>query len=77
MYTVQEPLELLTFHNYYLWLFFDMLPGLKITETLQWSAPLQPVGVVAGIPAIAFRAFIIYGVLSALKSWWKGRAEKE
>ena len=75
-YSSKEARDLVSFNLYYLWLFLDMLPGLKVTETLGLTTPLQPEGVVAGLPVIAFRIFVAYGLLRALKSWWSAREEK-
>ena len=75
-YSSEWPLTFASFHLYYLWLFLEMLPVLKITETLNLSAPVQPQGVVAGLPVIAFRVFVVYGLLRALKIWWSARGPK-
>ena len=76
VYTSEEPLTFVSFHLYYLWLFLEMLPVLKITETLNLTAPIQPKGFVAGLPVIAFRGFVVYGLLRALKIWWNAREPK-
>jgi hypothetical protein len=75
-YTSGEARTFLSFHIYYLWLFLDMLPGLNATETLSLTAPLQSEGVIAGLPVIAFRAFVVFGLLRALKTWWSARDPK-
>lgn len=61
------------FNVYYLWVFADLIPGLGITKTLSWTAPVQPANAVAGIPVLVFRAFIVLGFLKALKTWWQAR----
>lgn len=75
-YSSEGPLTFVSFHLYYLWLFLEMLPVLKITETLNLTAPVQFEGVVAGLPVIAFRVFVVYGLLRALKIWWSVRELK-
>jgi hypothetical protein len=72
-YTTEGYMDLIAFNSYYLWLFADMLPVLKVTETLDLAAPIAPVGVVAGLPVLAFRAFVMYGLLKAIKAWWSER----
>jgi hypothetical protein len=62
-----------TLISYYVWVFLDMLPGIKASELLAFTAPLRPMNSVAGIPVIAFRAFVLFGLLAALKVWWQGR----
>jgi hypothetical protein len=75
-YRSEAPRTFVSFHLYYLWLFLEILPILKITETLNLTAPVQPEGVVAGLPVIAFRVFVVYGLLRALKIWWSAREPK-
>ena len=61
------------FTTYYVWVLLDMLPGLKATELLAFDAPTVPKNALAGIPVIAFRAFIVFGLLAALRVWWRDR----
>lgn len=56
--------------EYYLWLFWDLLPGLKVTETLNLPAPLHPTTPAAGLPVLAFRALVLFGLLNAVRQWW-------
>ena len=69
-------LDLFSYSNYYLWLFLEMIPLLKVNETLGLIAPLQPVGFVAGLPILAFRAVVLFALLKSLKEWWSIRNEK-
>ena len=62
------------FIAYYLWVFADMIPGLAVTRTLDWTPLVKPHGVVGGFPVLAFRAFILFGFLKALRGWWQARA---
>lgn len=64
-----------TFITYFFWVFLDMLPGLEIPELLNLQSPLKPKNSLAGIPVISFRAFVLFGVLAALKFWWRGREQ--
>ncbi|HKX60369.1 MAG TPA: hypothetical protein VJS65_00975 [Verrucomicrobiae bacterium] len=61
------------FITYYLWVLLDMLPGLQVNELLTFAPPLKPKNAVAGIPVIAFRTFVLLGLLKTLKVWWEGR----
>jgi hypothetical protein len=63
--------------SYYVWVLLDMLPGLDIPELLGFDAPLKPKNPIAGIPVIVFRAFVLFGLLAALKMWWEGRKASE
>lgn len=60
---------------YFVWVLLDMLPGLQVTDLLSFDPSLEPKNAVAGIPVIAFRAFVLFGLLAALKEWWKGRKD--
>jgi hypothetical protein len=71
-----DKLDLFSYTNYYLWLFLEMIPLLKVNETLGLVAPLQSVGFVAGLPVLAFRALILFALLKSLKEWWSIRNEK-
>ena len=61
--------------TYYVWVFLDMLPAVKATELLAFLPPLKPTNSVAGLPVMAFRAFVFLGLLAALRVWWQGRKQ--
>ena len=65
--------EYATFANYYVWVLLDMLPGMKVPELLALDAPLVPRNAAAGVPVIAFRTFVLFGLLAALKDWWQAK----
>ena len=72
--TPQQSQEYATFAGYYVWVLLDMLPGMKVPELLSFEVPpLKPRNAVAGIPVIAFRTFIFFGLLAALKAWWQAK----
>jgi hypothetical protein len=71
-----DNLELFSYTSYYLWLFLEMIPLLKVNETLGLVAPLQSVGFVAGLPVLAFRALVLFALLKSLREWWSIRKEK-
>jgi hypothetical protein len=71
-----ENLDLFSYNNYYMWLFFEMIPLLKVNDALGLVAPLQPVGFVAGLPVLTFRIIVLYVLLKGLKTWWTSRIEK-
>jgi hypothetical protein len=71
-----ENLGLFAYNNYYLWQFLDLIPLLKVNDTLGLGAPLQPVGFVAGLPVLAFRALILFVLLKRVREWWAGRNKK-
>jgi hypothetical protein len=59
--------------GYYLWVLLDMLPGLKVPELLAFKIPLTPTNAAAGVPVIAFRVVVLFGLLGTLKVWWHQR----
>jgi len=61
------------FFEYYVWVFVDMLPGLEVSETLNFKPPIEPVDSVAGLPVLLFRAFVIFGIIASFKIWWSNR----
>lgn len=63
----------LVFNAYYFHVMLDLLPGLDAAKTLSFEAPLQPKNWVAGLPVVAFRAFIIFGVVAGVRAWWVAR----
>jgi len=74
-YEPAPPLEIayLTFNSYYLWVLVDLIPGLDAARTLVLEAPIKPKNWVAGLPVVAFRAFVIFGILAGVKVWWAGK----
>jgi len=73
VYETPKEYSLGTFLDYYVYLFLEMIPALKICDTLNFSKLIDSKDVVAGIPVLAFRVFVVIGVLGAFKSWWKTR----
>ena len=79
-WAVYEPTPLadqayVNFATYYIWVLLDMLPGLQASDLLSFDPSLKPKNAVAGVPVIAFRMFVLFGLLAALRVWWNGRKE--
>jgi hypothetical protein len=74
-YRFNQGATISNFALYYIWVFLNMIPTLRITDTLDWHAPIEPEGLAAGLPVLAFKMLILYGILDALKNWWKLRGE--
>lgn len=66
-----RPEQVLTF---YVWTFLDLVPGLKVPSTLNFAAPLTTIDTSAGSVVLAFKAFVVWGVLNAFAKWRKGGA---
>jgi len=72
-YHVPAETSLGTFVDFYVWLFIDLIPGFDVWKTLDVQPKIASVGIVAGIPVLAFRVFIILCVLASLNRWWTER----
>jgi hypothetical protein len=73
LYSVPRPYSIGTFSDLYAWHLLDMLPGIKVWETLGNTKPsITYSGITAGLPVLAFRALVVYGVIAAFKEWLKG-----
>jgi len=59
---------------YYVWLLLDLLPVVEATKSLKLEPPLQPEGVVAGLPIVIFKGFVVFVMLRILKEWWQARS---
>ena len=75
-YSSMETFTFGYFYEYYVWIFFDLLPGLNVSETLG-VALHRPQGAWAALPVIFFRVFVIYVLFASLKIWWDGRKPDE
>lgn len=72
-YHVPAEASMGTFVDFYGWLFIDLIPGFDVWKTLNVQPKVASVDIVAGIPVLAFRVFIILCVLASLKRWWTER----
>lgn len=74
-YATNSPPTLYNFNAFYIGVFLDLLPGIEVRNSLGWTElPVQPEGVVAGLPVIAFRTLVIFGLLGSLRIWWSGES---
>ncbi len=63
------------FIRFYVWTLFDLIPGLKINESMGWnSPPLTKSGFVSGFLVLCFRATIIFVLLKQFSDWWVKRS---
>jgi hypothetical protein len=60
-----------SFFNLYVYTFLDLLPAMKALETLHIKAPIEPRTLVAGLPVLAFRLFVVGLFFRAILSWLK------
>jgi hypothetical protein len=55
---------------YYAWLFLDLLPAIDATKTLGIAPPIEHRGIVAALPIVAYKGFVLLVLLKAIKDWW-------
>ena len=64
-------------HSFYLWHFFDSIPGLKLNETLLWKEPFKHLDHLSGVLLLLFKVAVIVPVISAFISWFKEKEKKK
>jgi hypothetical protein len=62
-----------SFFNLYVYTFLDLLPAIKTLETLHIKAPIEPRTLVAGLPVLAFKLFVVGLFFRAILSWLKAK----
>lgn len=75
IYNATKDLGIGRFVDYYMWVFIDMIPGIEFWKTLNVHPPIESSNFVAALPVLAFRAFVVYGVLTCFEKWYKSRTE--
>jgi hypothetical protein len=60
------------FAQAYLWHLCNALPGLKVTDTVDWDQPLKH-GTRMGLLFLAFRGIVLIPLFAALVGIWTGR----
>ena len=63
------------FTRLYFYTLADMIPAIKITETLHLKPPLQTQDFAAGVPVLLFRVFVLWFLFDAFKTWRKSRKD--
>jgi len=59
------------FVDLYMYTFFDLIPGVQVWEALGVKSPIVAKGVVAGLPLLAFKIFVLRVVFDAFIYWQK------
>jgi hypothetical protein len=60
------------FAKAYLWQTCDALPGLKVTDTVDWDPPLEH-GTRMGLLLLAYRGFVLVPLVASLVGIWTSR----
>jgi hypothetical protein len=76
-YEVPNPATSGQFVDLYMYEFFDLVPGIKVWETLGVKSPIVARGIVAGLPLLVFKIFVLWVVFDAFASWKQKPAPKE
>jgi len=74
-YVVPAKYSITTFIDLYMYTFFNLLPGIEVWKTLGLEPPIESRGVVAGLPLLGFKVFVVWLLLNAYRSWRKGTKE--
>ena len=59
----------------YLWHFLEMIPLIRATETLGWSAPLAHDSFFVGVLLLSFKIFVILPLIGLFKTYWDYRTQ--
>ncbi len=60
----------------YLWEFLDAIPLAEVTDTLNWSQPLEYESPAVGAQILAFQIAIIAPIVVAVTEAWKSRTKR-
>jgi hypothetical protein len=74
-YTVTPLPSIDVFMRLYFFALADLIPAIKVTETLHLKSPVEARDFVAGLPVLAFRIFVLWFVFDAFKTWRKSRQD--
>jgi hypothetical protein len=72
-YAVPAPLSVGRFVDYYVYVFLDLLPAIKVPQTLHLEPAIQPRSSMAGVPVLAFKVFVVWLFFDAARAWIKSR----
>ena len=62
--------------NFYLWHFFDLIPQIKINETLQWKLPLTNSSSLENWLLLFFKIIMVWIIIALFYKWNKWRQEE-
>jgi hypothetical protein len=74
-YEITSASSLNAFMQLYFYTFADLIPALKITDTLHISSPIETLDFAAGVPVLAFRIYVLWFVFDAFRNWRKSRKD--
>jgi len=75
-YVASSTPSLNSFTRLYFYTLADLMPAIKITETLHIQRPIEPQNFAAGLPVLLFRIFVLWFLFDAFKSWRKSRKDQ-
>ncbi len=70
-YTTDWELSSAKLVDYYIWHFIDMIPSIGFWKSLGVDEPVRPDGVIAGIPILVFRIFVVIPIFALVREWIK------
>jgi hypothetical protein len=75
IYDPQGAATLAKFVSFYIWTFFDLIPGLEVWTTLNVTVPLEAKNWIAGAPVLIFKIFVVLVVYASFRDAWERRAD--
>src|SRR5437773_1420657 len=70
-----DKVQLANLATFYLWKFFDMIPGIRIWETLKIESPMMSKNWIAGLPILIFQIIMIVLIVKLFKKWMTARGK--
>jgi hypothetical protein len=74
-YDVASTHSLNAFMRLYFFTLADLIPVLEVTETLHLKSPVEPRDLIAGLPVLAFRGFVLWFLVQEFRTWRNGRKD--
>ncbi|HXG45664.1 MAG TPA: hypothetical protein VNJ71_13010 [Gemmatimonadales bacterium] len=68
-YGIPGSTSIATFADFYGWVFLDMLPLLRVSETLRLTVPLEPLTLAARLPVLGFRVLVLAAAVETVLVW--------
>lgn len=68
-----ESVAFVSLFEFYMWHFFNLVPFLKLNETLNWVAPLCYTQKRVGFLILLFQALVVFPIIAAMRFYLKGR----
>lgn len=68
-YAVPPAVSIGSFVDLYMYTFLDLIPAIDVWGTLRVKPPIEAHGLAAGLPLLAFKAFVVWVLFDAFFFW--------